>query len=180
MKRGEKMKVNPSYEWNRDEINKKPSTKGSGGILEERSGLSVDDFLKIMAAEMQNQNPMGGSEGGGNKTDYITQLAQFTSLELMTDVVENLNYVNIMSQQQYAFSLIGKEITLRVPKENGTGAADMEDIIGVVQKVKFKDGFPMVAVDGKDYHLGNIMEVGNPNTDNTTDTFKDGDLNDGQ
>ena len=151
------MKVNPNINpmsnnsWGADELNKPSTNKGGGGILEERSGLSVDDFLKIMAAEMQNQSPMGDDGGGGSKTDYISQLAQFTSLELMTDVVENLNYVNIMSQQQYAFTLIGKDVSLRV---------DGQDIVGSVEKVKFKDGFPTITVGGKDYELGNVMEVG--------------------
>lgn len=146
---------NQNYEWNRNEINKKAGTDKAKGILEERSGLSVDDFLKIMAAEMQNQSPMGDSGGGGgSKTDYVSQLAQFTSLELMTDVVENLNYVNSMSQQQYAFSLIGKEVSLKVGEAN---------ISGLVEKIKFKEGLPMITVGGEDYQLGNIMEVGEAN-----------------
>lgn len=155
-----KTNLNANYAWDVQALNKKSGTQASG-ILEERSGLSVDDFLKIMAAEMQNQSPMGGSEGGGgSKTDYISQLAQFTSLEQMTDIVENLNYLNVMSQQQYAFSLIGKGVSLSVPKVNGTGAGDLETITGVVQKVKFKEGVPMITVGGKDYQLASIMEVG--------------------
>lgn len=157
-------KINPgqSYEWNAQQLGKNPEAQGDKALLEQRSGLSVDDFLKIMAAEMQNQSPMGGSEGGGgSKTDYISQLAQFTSLEQMGDIVENLNYLNVMSQQQYAFSLIGKDVSLRVPNEQGT---EMVDLIGSVQKVKFKDGTPMVTVSGKDYQLGSIMEVGEKGT----------------
>lgn len=153
-------------------------------VLEQRSGLSVDDFLKIMAAEMQNQSPMGASEGGGgSKTDYMSQLAQFTSLEQMTDIVENLNYLNIMSQQQYSFSLIGKEVSLLVNKTDANGnvirddkgAIVREDIKGTVEKVKFKDGSPMISVNGKDYQLGSIMEVGGVKaTDNTGTTETEG------
>ncbi len=160
--------------WGADALKKTSNTKdGAKGLLEERSGLSVDDFLKIMAAEMQNQNPMGGSEGGsGSKTDYVSQLAQFTSLELMTEVVENLNYVNAMSQQQYAFTLIGKEVTVMAPKLDeagnpvvgGDGRVELVETKGTVQSVKFKEGIPMANVrdkEGKlkDYELGNIMEV---------------------
>ena len=146
------LNVNQNYEWNRDQVNKKPGADKAKGILEERSGLSVDDFLQIMAAEMQNQSPMGDSGGGGgSKTDYVSQLAQFTSLELMTDLVESLNYVNVMSQQQYAFSLRGKEVSLKVGEET---------ISGLVEKVKIKEGFPMISLGGEDYPLGNIMEVG--------------------
>lgn len=160
--------------WSPNELNNTSKTNNKGkGLLEERSGLSVDDFLKIMAAEMQNQSPMGDSGGGsGSKTDYVSQLAQFTSLELMTEVVENLNYVNAMSQQQYAFSLIGKDVSVRVPeildngdiKRDDKGNIVMKDIMGTVQSVKFKNGIPMANVKDKDgklkeYELGSIMEV---------------------
>lgn len=160
--------------WGADELNNRNGNKqGGAGILEERSGLSVDDFLKIMAAEMQNQSPMGDSDGGGgSKTDYVSQLAQFTSLELMSEVVENLNYVNAMSQQQYAFTLIGKDVLVRTPElddrgnpqRDKNGNAIMNDIEGTVQSVKFKNGIPMANVrneDGelKEYELGNIIEV---------------------
>lgn len=160
--------------WGASELNNRNGNKqGGAGILEERSGLSVDDFLKIMAAEMQNQSPMGGSEGGGgSKTDYVSQLAQFTSLELMSEVVENLNYVNAMSQQQYAFTLIGKDVLIRTPEldDRGNPQRDengniiMNDSRGTVQSVKFKNGIPMANVrdeDGelKEYELGNIIEV---------------------
>ncbi|HPP31381.1 MAG TPA: flagellar hook capping FlgD N-terminal domain-containing protein, partial [Soehngenia sp.] len=43
--------------------------------------LSIDDFLKIMAAEIKNQNVSGGESEGGSKTDYLTQMAQFSMLE---------------------------------------------------------------------------------------------------
>ena len=161
--------------WGENDLYDNGMKSGGKGLLEERSGLSVDDFLKIMAAEMQNQSPMGdsGGGGGGSKTDYVSQLAQFTSLELMSDVVEGLNYVNVMSQQQHAFSLIGKEVSLKIPEidEDGKFKTDkdgkiiMKTIEGTVEKIRFKNGLPLASVrdgDGKleDYDLGYIMAVG--------------------
>ena len=58
------MSVNQSYEISKN----KPG-----------SSLAVDDFLKIMVAEIQNQSPTGDSSG--SKTDYLSQLAQFTMLD---------------------------------------------------------------------------------------------------
>lgn len=171
--------VNPNRgnnSWGKDELSNNGMNSGKG-LLEERSGLSVDDFLKIMAAEMQNQSPMGDSGGGGSKTDYVSQLAQFTSLELMSEVVDSLDYVNLMSQQQHAFSLIGKEVSIKVPEidEDGKFKTDkdgkiiMKTIEGTVEKIKFKNGIPLASVrdaDGKleDYDLGYIMQVGAEDT----------------
>lgn len=111
--------------------------------------LSVDDFLKIMAAEIQNQSPVGADGGGGSKTDYISQLAQFTTLEELSSISESIGALTMMTQQQHAFNLIGKEVTVH----------GEEEINGLVDKVKFQNGFAIVEVEGKDYHLSQISEV---------------------
>lgn len=115
--------------------------------------LSVNDFLQIMAAEMKNQSPFGGGgEGGGSKTDYITQMAQFTMLEQMGEISENLNVLSLMNQQQYTIGLIGKEVT--VMGEEG-------EITGVVEKVKFQNGYAVIQVNEKSYNLGAIIDITN-------------------
>lgn len=116
------------------------------------SQLSVNDFLKIMAAEIQNQSPMSDGDGGGSKTDYISQLAQFTTLEELSGIAESIGALTMISQQQYAFGLMGKEVTV-----NGEDRVD-----GVVDKVKFENGFAIIEVGGKDYLLSQISEVRNP------------------
>lgn len=115
-----------------------------------KKSLDIDDFLKIMAAEISNQNPMGGESGGSN-TDYISQLAQFTTLEQMGEITEGINMLTLMNQQQHSFNLIGKEVTLSV---------EGEEIIGIVEKVKFDKGYAMLVVKDKEYPLGAVLEVG--------------------
>lgn len=113
--------------------------------------LSVNDFLRIMAAEMSNQTPFGDSGGGGSKTDYITQMAQFTMLEQMGEMAESINVLALMNQQQYTIGLIGKEVTVM----DGD-----KELVGVVEKVKFQDGYAVAIVDGKEYNLGSIISIG--------------------
>ncbi|MDR7869596.1 MAG: flagellar hook capping FlgD N-terminal domain-containing protein [Tissierellaceae bacterium] len=115
--------------------------------------LSVNDFLQIMAAEIKNQTPFGGGDSGGSKTDYLSQMAQFTSLEQMGEIIENLNVLSLMNQQQYTFSLIGKEVTVMDGEE---------EITGIVDKVKFENGYAVIQVNDKSYNLGSILEVTNP------------------
>lgn len=111
------------------------------------SSLSVDDFLQIMAAEIQNQNPMGGeSGGGGSKTDYLSQLAQFTMLEQMNTMTDGINQMNMLSQ----VSLIGKEVTIYNGEKN---------IQGVVEKVKFFNSTVILQVNNEDYPINLLMEV---------------------
>lgn len=115
--------------------------------------LSVNDFLQIMAAEMKNQTPFGGGEGGGaSKTDYIAQMAQFTMLEQMGEITESLNVLAMMNQQQYTISLIGKEVTVM---DEGL------ELRGIVEKVKFQDGYALAQVNGKSYNLGSIVGITN-------------------
>lgn len=117
----------------------------------DNASLDVDDFLRIMAAEISNQNPFG-SEGGGSNTDYISQLAQFTTLEQLSSITESISLLTIMGQQQYSFSLMGKEVTLQ--GEEG-------QVTGIVDKVKFQNGFAILEVNGQDYGLGQLIEVSN-------------------
>lgn len=122
--------------------------QNKGDENKKKSDLSVNDFLQIMAAEISNQSIMGGE--GGSKTDYISQLAQFTILEQMNDMAENISTLNFMGHQQYAFGLIGKEVTLADGEEN---------ITGIVEKVKLYNGIAIIQVNGEDYYLGSVKEV---------------------
>lgn len=116
-----------------------------------KSSLSVEDFLQIMAAEIKNQSPMGSEGGGGSsKTDYISQLAQFTTLEQITSISESMSLLTMMNQQQYSFSLIGKEVKI---------AGSEGNITGIVDRVKFENGFALIQVNNKNYNLGSVLEV---------------------
>ncbi len=116
-----------------------------------KKSLDINDFLKIMAAEISNQSPMGGGEGGGSNTEYISQLAQFTTLEQMGVITEGINMLTLMNQQQHSFNMIGKEVTLMV---------EGEKITGMVEKVKFDKGYAMLVVNNVEYPLGAVLEVG--------------------
>lgn len=110
------------------------------------SSLSVDAFLQIMAAEIKNQNPMGGESGGGSKTDYLSQMAQFTMLDQLNTMTDSINQLNMLNQ----VSLIGKRVTVYDGGEN---------INGVVERVKFYNSNVILQVDNKDYPIGLLMEV---------------------
>ena len=71
--------------------------------------LGQEDFLKMFLAQLSHQDPLNPMEG----TEFSAQLAQFSSLEQLFNVNENLESMQ-SSQDQSAYlqalDLIGKEI----------------------------------------------------------------------
>lgn len=131
------------------------------GIMEDGSRLGKDAFLKLLVAQLQNQDPSNPMDD----REFITQMAQFSSLEQMqnmTKVMESL----LMSQQQSQLmgytSFIGKEvkwhnITEQVDENN---KPIIEDGVGVIQSLRFKDGDVIFTLeDGREINPGNISGI---------------------
>ena len=73
------------------------------------SELGKEEFLKLLVCQMQNQDPLNPQ----SDQQFIAQLAQFSSLEQMT----NLN--STMSNTS-AYSLVGKEVIVQKKDSDGT------------------------------------------------------------
>lgn len=108
--------------------------------------LGKDEFLKILAAQLQFQDPM---EGGDNSA-YVAQLAQFSSLEQMENLNTSLNELKGNQNLLYGTLLIGKMVNL---------AFGDQMISGVVDKVKLVDSMLKVIVGGQEYDAGNILTL---------------------
>lgn len=104
--------------------------------------LGKDAFLKLLVAQLSNQDPLSPM----NDTEFISQMAQFSALEQMT----NLN--SSMSSIQAA-SMIGKVITWA---ENG------EEVGGMVSAVRIVNGSPTLIVGEKSVKLSDVMSVWDP------------------
>jgi flagellar basal-body rod modification protein FlgD len=75
--------------------------------------LGKDEFLKMLITQLRHQDPMDPMKD----QDFIAQLAQFSSLEQMTNMndnlTENLNWNYLLSQtinNTMATSLLGREV----------------------------------------------------------------------
>ncbi len=93
-------------------ITETAAAAGGGALTKTLAGGSVmgkDDFLRLLVTQLQNQDPLNPQD----PTEFTAQLAQFSSLEQLFSVNENLGKVVSSSQEMErmsALSLIGKEV----------------------------------------------------------------------
>jgi flagellar basal-body rod modification protein FlgD len=69
--------------------------------------MGKEDFLKMLVAQLKNQDPLNPMSG----TDFATQLAQFSSLEQLTNLNQGITNLGLYQTSQanlQAVNLIGK------------------------------------------------------------------------
>ena len=74
-----------------------------------KKSLGKDEFLRLLIAQLKNQDPLSPMEN----TEFTAQMAQFSSLEQLFNVndnLESLQTLNAAVANTQALALIGKEI----------------------------------------------------------------------
>jgi flagellar basal-body rod modification protein FlgD len=72
--------------------------------------LGKDDFLKLLVTQLQNQDPLQPMQN----TEFVAQLAQFSSLEQLTNMNEQISLVQLAqlsTSNIQAAGLVGQEVT---------------------------------------------------------------------
>jgi flagellar basal-body rod modification protein FlgD len=119
------------------------SSTSPAGAENPNGVLGQNDFLKLMIAQLQAQNPLEPSNGN----EYVTELAQFTQLEQTTNLASS-------SELSNAVQLIGHTVKYTDPV---TGAV----ATGAVQSVQSGTSGPTVTVEGiPGVKISSISEVG--------------------
>lgn len=109
--------------------------------------VSMDDFLTLMVAQLKNQdfmNPM-------DDTQYVTQLAQISTMQQMEEMAYN-------AKTTYVTSLVGKNVVAA----KFTVSGEMKKTDGIVSKISLLDGKFVIYVDDEPYGMDEIMEVKAP------------------
>ncbi|MGG6313545.1 flagellar hook capping FlgD N-terminal domain-containing protein [Paenibacillus macerans] len=125
--------------------------------------LGKDDFLKLMMTQMQNQDPLSPMDN----TQFVAQMAQFTSVEQLVNISEQLK---AMSQSLGNESgLIGKLVTWITETKTGnydvaTGKAEVINVreSGVVDSILVRSGVHYVKIGDKEVEISDIEQVGDP------------------
>jgi flagellar basal-body rod modification protein FlgD len=109
--------------------------------------VSQNTFLTLLITQLQNQDPMNPQDS----SQFVAQLAQFSSLEQMTQL--NQSFSNVLDNS--AASLIGQTVT--VADQNSQSGFTTGQVTGIVY---YANG-PAVQVNGVNYPLSSIQNVGN-------------------
>ncbi|UTD03847.1 flagellar hook assembly protein FlgD [Treponema socranskii subsp. buccale] len=107
--------------------------------------LGKDDFLKLLIAQLSNQDPTSPIEN----TEFIAQMAQFSSLEQMTNMSAEFAKLAGVFRVSEASSMLGKTVTLNVGDTTATG---------VVQAATREEN-PRVMVGGRYYTMDQISAI---------------------
>nr|WP_277056641.1 flagellar hook assembly protein FlgD [Treponema socranskii] len=107
--------------------------------------LGKDDFLKLLIAQLSNQDPTSPIEN----TEFIAQMAQFSSLEQMTNMSAEFTKLAGVFRVSEASSMLGKTVTLNVGDTTTTG---------VVQAATREEN-PRVMVGGRYYTMDQISAI---------------------
>jgi flagellar basal-body rod modification protein FlgD len=96
----------------------------SRGDEKDSKNLDQTDFLTLLVAQLKNQDPMNPMENA----DFTAQMAQFSSLEQLMNVNENLEILTTSANatnSAQAMALIGKEVKAageNIHVKNGVGS----------------------------------------------------------
>lgn len=136
-----------------------------------RRELDKDAFLKLLVTQLEYQDPLDPQDN----SQYLSQLAQFSSLEQMSNVATNLgklssivNNIDTSLLVGQLSSMIGKEVhwSEKIPArdgegkeildENGNKKMVQENYKGTVEGVKILDGAPFIiakTADGAEHRV---------------------------
>lgn len=109
------------------------------------SELGKDDFLKLLITQLQNQDPTSPMEN----TEFIAQMAQFSSLEQMTNMSTSFTQLANTLSASEASTTVGKRVEIQL--EGAT-------ISGVVEAAT-RGQSPMVQINGNFYDLEKISKI---------------------
>jgi flagellar basal-body rod modification protein FlgD len=117
------------------------SATGTSATSSSSSSMPItqDQFLQMLMAELQNQNPMNASSS--DPMQFVEELAQFTSVEQETDTAQSTSTLASGQSTQSAVAMLGYNVNYTDPT---TGATDS----GMVQSVDISSSGPTLTING--------------------------------
>ena len=110
------------------------SIASSGSEVPSAASLSQEDFMRILLAQLQFQDPLKPVDN----QEFVAQLAQFSGLEINRQQSEKIDQLLAIQAATQSIGIIGK--TVEVASSAGTST------VGVVSAVSFRTGEPLVTI----------------------------------
>ncbi len=106
------------------------------------------DFLQLMVMQMRYQDPLSPMDN----TEFITQLAQFNSLEQMQNLNSSVSKMAQWMHTSQASSMIGKEVDV-IDANSG------ESVSGTVAEVRIRGGEARLVVGEHEVLLSDVVSI---------------------
>ncbi len=118
----------------------------SGKTTDSKSGndLDKDAFLQLLVTQMKYQDPMNP----GDSTEYMSQLAQYSSLEATMNIGGAIDKSN-------GLNLVGQYVIMNAKDSSGNESM----ISGLVQYATVKNGEVMLSVNDTYYPASDLDSV---------------------
>jgi flagellar basal-body rod modification protein FlgD len=108
--------------------------------------VSEQAFLQLLITQLKNQDPTDPAD----PTQFVSQLASFSSLEQMTQL--NTNMTQVLDNS--VTGLIGQTVTVTDPSSS-TGLTS-----GTVTGIVYYANGPAIQINGQNYALSDVQNVG--------------------
>ena len=124
------------------------SATGATTKKDDASFLGKDDFLKLLIAQLKNQDPSNAQD----MESMTQQMTQFSMLEQLTNLAETTQSSNVSLARTHAIELLGKTVSYTAP--DGTGKE------GVVSHVDTTAAAPRLTIgDDSGLLLADVVGV---------------------
>jgi flagellar basal-body rod modification protein FlgD len=107
----------------------------------------MSDFIKMMTAELQNQDPMNPM----SNTDMLSQIGQIRSITSNDKLTSSIEALTLGQALSTASSLIGKKIT-------GVDQSDNQ-VTGTVDKITIEDGLTTLHIGSSKITVDSINSI---------------------
>jgi flagellar basal-body rod modification protein FlgD len=123
-------------------------TSSADSVTSSTQQLNENSFLDLLVTELQNQDPTNPVDD----TQFISELAQFSSLQQMSTMNTNLSAFTSNASVMGAASLIGQTVTSIDPTSGDT-------ISGTVTNVQFSSSGVTLTAGGQTIDLDAVTSV---------------------
>ncbi|HUG11279.1 MAG TPA: flagellar hook capping FlgD N-terminal domain-containing protein [Opitutaceae bacterium] len=124
------------------------ANNGSDVVVPTRkTTLGSEDFMKLLAVQFQQQDPMKPMED----TAFIAQMAQFSALDQSNSFVRELGILRAEQRQVLAQGYLGRQLTVT----DGKGGI----VTGEVSGIEHASDGPRVVIGENTYSLSSVLLV---------------------
>jgi flagellar basal-body rod modification protein FlgD len=109
--------------------------------------LDQDDFIKLVVAQMSNQDPTKPQED----TEFIAQMTQFTALEQAKSMTSDISQIRTQQRLLQGMSLLDREVVVQSGKS--------EPITGVVKGLVMDGENPKILIGDTPFELSEIVNI---------------------